>query len=374
MLAWGGWDSVNNFDNGCMYNKVFDPLDNWNDIYYLNAPQPRYGHTAVWTGSKMIVWGGTNDSNELNTGGVYNPASDSWQGMNSSAPLPRKGHTAVWTGSKMLVWGGISGSYIFYNGGIYTLDNNSWSSNDLAGGSPPSRYNHTAVWTGKYMIVYGGQGGSMTRSDGGIYCLENNWWTTSMASSAPRENHTAVWTGSKMLVFGGDCGGTIITDKDNMGMIYDFAGNSWMSMNAPQLVAGRINHSAVWTGRYMLVFGGIDNTGAPLNDCWVFDLENRLAFMPCWATIPASGVEARSSHVAFWTGSQMVVWGGEGSANYLSTGAVYDWRTRTWRQIGLSGKYPSKRKNATAVWTGCRAIIWGGYDGNPLDTGSTYQP
>ena len=34
-------------------------------------------HTAVWTGSEMIVWGGTG-ANYFNTGGRYNPNTDSW--------------------------------------------------------------------------------------------------------------------------------------------------------------------------------------------------------------------------------------------------------------------------------------------------------
>src|SRR5207248_9394920 len=35
-----------------------------------NAPDGRDDHTAVWTGSEMIVWGG-DTPNQLNTGGRY---------------------------------------------------------------------------------------------------------------------------------------------------------------------------------------------------------------------------------------------------------------------------------------------------------------
>ena len=36
-------------------------------------------HTAVWTGSEMIVWGGFDSGTSyLNTGGRYNPSTDSW--------------------------------------------------------------------------------------------------------------------------------------------------------------------------------------------------------------------------------------------------------------------------------------------------------
>src|SRR5438876_470989 len=48
--------------------------DTWTPTSITNAPDARAGHTAVWTGSEMIVWGG----NELNTGARYNPSTDSW--------------------------------------------------------------------------------------------------------------------------------------------------------------------------------------------------------------------------------------------------------------------------------------------------------
>jgi hypothetical protein len=55
----------------------------------------------------MIVWGGV-DVNfvELNTGGRYNPSTDSWTATSTTnAPTARHNHTAVWTGSEMIVWG-----------------------------------------------------------------------------------------------------------------------------------------------------------------------------------------------------------------------------------------------------------------------------
>jgi hypothetical protein len=33
--------------------------ETWTTISTINAPAPRASHTAVWTGSEMIVWGGT---------------------------------------------------------------------------------------------------------------------------------------------------------------------------------------------------------------------------------------------------------------------------------------------------------------------------
>ena len=58
----------------------------------------------------MIVWGG-GQIFAVNTGGRYNPGTDSWTATSTiDAPSSREKHTAVWTGSQMIVWGGYSGS------------------------------------------------------------------------------------------------------------------------------------------------------------------------------------------------------------------------------------------------------------------------
>ena len=50
----------------------------------------RIAHTAVWTGSEMIVWGGVDYTfNDCNTGGRYNPSTDSWMATSTdNAPSP----------------------------------------------------------------------------------------------------------------------------------------------------------------------------------------------------------------------------------------------------------------------------------------------
>jgi N-acetylneuraminic acid mutarotase len=66
----------------------------------------------VWTGSEVIVWGGCESPSSLcglNTGRRYNPGTDSWTAISTTdAPSARYWHTAVWTGSEVIVWGGVS--------------------------------------------------------------------------------------------------------------------------------------------------------------------------------------------------------------------------------------------------------------------------
>ena len=99
--------------------------DGWTAVTTTAAPAARYNHTAVWTGSELIVWGGYGGGN-LNTGGRYNPANDGWTAVTTrGAPAARNGHTAVWAGGEMIVWGG------FGNGSTYLGDTFSYTPSRL---------------------------------------------------------------------------------------------------------------------------------------------------------------------------------------------------------------------------------------------------
>src|SRR2546426_3758396 len=66
--------------------------DKWDNGALDDLLDPRTNHTAVWTGSVMIVWGGYNIFN-FNTGSKYDPATDNWTAISRmNAPSPRSGH------------------------------------------------------------------------------------------------------------------------------------------------------------------------------------------------------------------------------------------------------------------------------------------
>ena len=104
--------------------------DTWTAATTVNTPIARGGHTAVWTGSEMIIWGGTVDFLPYftNTGGRYDPATDTWTATSTTnAPFARSGHTAMWTGTQMIVWGGIFGDFFFNTGGKYDPTTDTWT-------------------------------------------------------------------------------------------------------------------------------------------------------------------------------------------------------------------------------------------------------
>ena len=153
MIVWGGFQPANFFGTPFNTGGRYDPsTDNWTTTSLTHAPAGRNGHTAVWTGSEMIVWGGNNLHNNLKTGGRYNPSTDIWTPINTTnAPGARSGHTAVWTGNQMIIWGG---SPNLNTGGRYNPNTDSWIATSTTN-APASRYGHTAVWTGNQMIVWG---------------------------------------------------------------------------------------------------------------------------------------------------------------------------------------------------------------------------
>lgn len=87
----------------------YDPeLDSWDRISGVAAPAIHGGDVtescALWTGAQVLSWGA---SYEQGRNAIYTPSSDSWHPFDlESAPGNRYGHSCVWTGEEMILWGG----------------------------------------------------------------------------------------------------------------------------------------------------------------------------------------------------------------------------------------------------------------------------
>src|SRR5260221_10979023 len=102
------------------------------------SPTARQYATAVWTeaGGRMLIWGGEGRNvagaiaSTLNDGAQFDPATNSWSAIASSgAPSRRYFHSAIWTGSRMIVWGGVNPPNPHDGGGYNPAadDCNAWS-------------------------------------------------------------------------------------------------------------------------------------------------------------------------------------------------------------------------------------------------------
>jgi len=209
MLIWGGYGTGGVLGSGARYDPA---TDTWASMTSGGAPTARAYHPAVWSGSRMLVWGGRGSSDtRLGTGGAYDPVSDHWSPTSTlDAPSPRVGHTAVWTGEEMIVWGG-GDVFLTDTGGRYDPVADAWTPTSTTM-APWTRSGHTAVWTGDEMIVWGGLLSSGTpfgtrweTDTGGRYDPATNTWlaTSTTAAPLPRSAHTANWIGGSLRVWGG---------------------------------------------------------------------------------------------------------------------------------------------------------------------------
>ena len=408
MIIWGGDYS----NTGGRYNPI---TDSWIATTTTAAPKGRELHTAVWTGTEMIIWGGVHDHEPyfLDTGGKYNPISNSWIATTmNNAPEKRRYHSAVWTGTEMIIWGGEVGSHLD-TGGRYSPGLNAWNPTSMTN-APDPRAIHTAVWTGVEMIIWGGYNGWDVYNNGSkYYPVLDSWIATTMIDAPePRAVHTAVWTGTEMIIWGDGVGGL------NTGGRYNPVTDTWIATTTNNAPDAPGDHTAVWTGTEMIIWGGYySNAGGrynPVTDSWIatsmINVPSQRAFhsalwtgtemiiwggclveapFPCdfstdtggrynpitdsWTTTSIINVPAkRGDHIAMWTGSEMIIWGGQNTYWALDSGGRYNPISDSWTATSAVN-VPVRRGGHTAVWTGAEMIIWGGWWPD-VNTGGRYIP
>jgi len=353
----------------------YDPAsDTWTAMSTNGAPTARHGHTAVWTGSEALIWGGSShyDGSRLDSGARYDPEADSWAPIAPHAAGRRQNHTAVWTGSEMIVWGGEVWDGDFRSGpdregGRYDPVTDHWGAMS-ATDAPRDRSGHTAVWTGDEMIVWGGSVVGEAVDTGAAYDPVADLWTLTSTDGAPsaRAGHSAVWTGTEMLIWGSGTGG---------GARYDPSSDSWAPISDVGAPSPRGRRTAVWTGSEMILWGGWSNSSPPGNTGGRYDPAS-----DSWTATSTTGApSARYGHTAVWTGSEMLVWGGVENDTFelTDTGARYDPSSDMWTPISATDA-PSPRYEHGAGWAGDRMVVWGGvvdpFWGDVTDSGARYDP
>jgi N-acetylneuraminic acid mutarotase len=327
MIVWGGTnDGITGLDTGGKYNPA---TDTWTPISTVGAPSARFYARAGWIGltvNRMIVWGGTPDfTNGLSTGGVYDPALNSWTATTvTGAPTARFNHTMVRSSSTIIVWGGTPDDNTGLNtGGVYDPVADSWTATAIDANTPSARFRHTAVRRGnsETMIVWGGTpDGTSALNTGGEYDPAADSWTATTTTGAPsaRADHRAVFvTNTGVIVWGGTPDGNTSL---NTGGIYHAAVDTWTATTTTNAPSARALHTMQWTGTEMIVWGGTPdytstlNTGGrynPATDTWT-------------ATTTTNAPSARAAHGAEWTDTEMIVWGGTPDfTSPLNTGGRY---------------------------------------------------
>ncbi|MFB0527070.1 MAG: kelch repeat-containing protein [bacterium] len=313
-------------------------------------------------------------------------------------PEKRDGHALISSmgGNEQFLFGGFG-----QNTNLWILryegDNWRWEYRVAQGTAPTTRGGHSGIFVPgmgaqDYIIVFGGSQSFLgVVTDSTTYKLEDPWnwgstWeilTTTGTVPSARAEHTAVYdfNTNKMVVFGGYTGGSPVSaSAETYFLDFGVDLSTWTEVYPSNSPPARYGHTAVWGAGNTMVFGGKDDSGDLLNDCW------KLQFSPAnWEEINVTGDKppARWQHSAVWIDplpeepGGMLIFGGEDeNRKYLDDfwilrqpGPMDPPNVWRWERIDPIGDLPSGRRgHAAGTGWGLKGertmYIFGGFDGN----------
>ncbi len=250
MIVWGGRTGASDSSAVDTGGRL---ASSWSATTTTNAPSARWAHTAVWTGTEMIVYGGIDTTGaRLNTGARYNPTTNVWTPLSTTnAPSARARHVAVWTGRDMLAWGGESAAGAYRTTGArYNPATDTWAA--MAPGGP-ARSDAVTAWTGSHWLVYGGEGlhpmngSTVVLNDGAAYSPAEDLWVDVPSDVQARSGGVAsAWSGRELILWGGGVQGRRLNP---------FTG-TWSALTTMGEPSARTGASGVWIGNAFVVYGG----------------------------------------------------------------------------------------------------------------------
>jgi hypothetical protein len=324
MFVWGGADALGtNLATGATYDASTDA---WNGVALTAAtPSARVLATAVWTGTYMVVWGGGDaaGTQDRADGARYDPSSNTWLPMSNAGALPpRRAPYGLWTGSRVLFFGGFDKTGKPLGGvSLYDPSNDSWSPSGGGKDQPPPVLDPTLGFSGSLLIVYGGRpnggGGGGASHDTFTYDPSANEWRKVRDGSDSRYGALGTWDGTALLAWSGS---PLTAD----GRQYSPSSDSWTAVGTSGAPTARFAQARItgWSvrvsGTVALVaggYGGALSNPVPLIDGALYNTTTN-----SWVRVPAwpSG----SAHLwgaATLAGTEFVVWGGRDTSQGLLT-------------------------------------------------------
>jgi hypothetical protein len=285
--------------------ETYDPSENRAQEIAASGLIWRANAAMVWTGTELLIVGGSNGPGIDHIGAAYDPATDSWRPLadppgeidawDNSITGP-----AVWTGTEMLIPA---------NGLAYDPVLDRWR--DFTPQPGPRRTSPVAAWNGTEFIVWGGCDAAIPQcddseqgllTDGFAYNPDTDTWRPLAPSPlAPGVHPTAEWTRNGLLVYAGtgdpDDGATFAR--------YDPYRDHWQELTDPPLVPRRYAASA-YDDRAFVLWGGSAGPEREFGDGAVYDDETGT-----WKLLPvAPNGAARDRHAMEWVAGRLYITGG----------------------------------------------------------------
>ncbi|MGH2659408.1 MAG: hypothetical protein ACRDHS_07025 [Actinomycetota bacterium] len=217
VLAWGGCDpSVHDDCVRARDGYALDPASGrWSSI----PPAPVGGEyaRAIWTGEEAVFLSTAFD--ERVEGVAYGPATRAWRTVSDAPIEPRFGVVTVWTGSRILVWGGGERSDPATDGALYDPATDGWT---LMAPAPLGLNQASGLWTGSEVIVFGSLLDNRNHAEtdtsvGAAYDPATDTWRSLPPSELSPQAASAVWAGDRMVAW----------DYETYSQEYDPASDMW---------------------------------------------------------------------------------------------------------------------------------------------------
>ena len=320
----------------------------------------------MWTGGKMIVWGGLfrgqGTYREVTDGAVYDPATGSWRKTAEAPPGVAKavGVASAWTGTNAVFWAGNApdGPPVALG---YTLSSNTWKT--LPAGPLGNREGFTWAWTGAQLLIVGGTSGDGFASPvAAALNPKTGGWTQPAPLNALKAfiPGGAIWNGSQVFITGAHylCPeqGSSCTKHKNMFVSYDPASDTMKQFDLSKAPVDPSERGMLrpigWTGtEVVLQVGG--------------DLPTGLIFFD-----PSTGAWRTGARPPAGVASDQWAWLGDRYVLPATSGRLelYDVANDTWQVIQAGTSPLSTRNQSAIVWTGKDLIVWSG------TTSAKYNP
>lgn len=160
MIIYGGTNGTTVFNDGASYNPT---TNTWT---LINSNHGKYNHSITWTGTEMLLAGGISTYGGATSNvSVYNPSSNSWINspyISGASAAGFENHEAVWTGSKLIIFGGINSSQTYGRREVYVYNkaSNSW---EFYNKLPVQMIGPSGIFTGGKLLIHAGSRGLSTQ-------------------------------------------------------------------------------------------------------------------------------------------------------------------------------------------------------------------
>ena len=365
--------------------------------------QGRVDAATAWTGSEMLVWGGSTQDRSATfaDGAAYNPATRTWRVL-PKAPLDARVPLAsVWTGTELFVWGGAQGQV---DGAAYNPTTDSWrtiaafpaGATAPPGGGPAGQgLLAAAVWTGKKVELFVWQeAGAVIAVDD--YDPAANAWTQGQPLDPARGATIPPATGSGS---GAQIGGVEAlrvkgaTDVWVAWSKLDSDGGIRDTVSAFALGDTPNPGSGYWTGLTSgldavgpVVFAGTQVLMGPAQRYEGFH-SGPLSIAPGVRIDPRTGSSAalpglpdafaQDVFETVWTGAALLGYGSDtytesadGAKHLPGQAVAYDPKSNSWSTLAEAPM--AFAGDLSGVWTGSQLLVWGSmYPADQANTGKT---